>query len=365
MEIRLLPIIFYIFCFTVTVFSQFQTDVQARKLRGAVKKVEVYFMVPQIVGGREKIAPQIYESTTYNRQGWMIEHITYSDGNIQTKSVYLHDWKGRRIFNEYFGNSASADKFVYKKDARERLVEQQKFNFVMKRAAARVTLKYDAKGNVTEENTFYLGSETPDETKVFAYDETDRQISQAVYDSKRVLKYKSTLVFNSKGQAAEISTESEGVFEKQTFDYDEKGRPETIFLFDLKKNENAGKKVYRYDDEKLIEEESDYDKDGRLLVKTVSRVDKYGNILSKTQSFTEDFIAELAKAYNVDAKSESLIKELKSSDETSDETFQYEYDEAGNWTKRYDFGVTKLSQGEIKQNLKPVRTEIRILSYFN
>jgi YD repeat-containing protein len=363
MKIKLLSIFFCILCFTLTVFSQFQTDAEARKLRGAVKKVEVFYLVPQIVGGREKIVQQIFESTVYNKEGWMIEHISYSDGKIQTKSVYLHDWKGRRIFNEYFGGSDFTDKFVYKKDSQQRLVEQQKINAVMKRPLTRVVLKYDLKGNVTEENTFYLGSSEPDETKIFEYDETDRQISQAVYDSKRVLKYKSTRKFNSEEQIIETTYESEAMFEKQTFEYDGKNRLQTILSFDLKRNEDAGKKVYKYDDEKLSEEVSDYDKNGKLMTKTVSRVDKYGNILSKVENFTEDFLKEMAKLYNARLTSEELKNLMEDSGEKSDETYRYEYDEAGNWTKRFDFGVTKSSQET--QNLKPVRTEIRVISYYN
>ena len=364
MKIKHLSVFFYIFCFTLTVLAQSETDVEAGKLRGAVKKIEVYFMVPQTVNGRETLAPQIYESTVFNRQGWMIEQTSFWDGNVQTKSVYLHDRKGRRIFNQYYGSSVFTDQFVYKKDAEGRLAEQQKINPAMKRALTRVTLKYDSKGNVIEENTFYLGSESPDETKVFAYDEKDRQIGQAVYDSKRVLKYKSTHKFDQQDRVSETTYESEGMFEKQTFSYDTKNRLETILMFDLKKNEIIGQKVYRYDDEKLIEVVQELDQNENLLVKTVSRLDRFGNVLRKSQSYTEAFIRKTARAYNKELTSAEITDLMKSSGEKSDETFGYEYDEAGNWIKRFDFGVTKLSGGQINPELKPIRTEIRTISYY-
>ena len=366
MKIKSLYIFFYILCFVLNAFSQFQPDTAERKLRGAVKKVEVYFMVPQIIDGSEKIAPQIYKLTSYNRQGWMTEDLSYSDGKVQTKAVYRHDAKGRRIFTEYFGNADFTEQFVYKKDSQGRVFEQLKINPFMKRPSTRVVLKYDSRGNVIEENTIYLGSESPDEIKIFTYDRADRQISHAVYDSKKALKYKSMRKIDAEGQVIEIIDETEQHITKHVFKYDEKGRPQTILSFDQKKNEIAGKKVYKYDDEKLIVETLDYDQNDRLLIKIISRVDKYGNILTQSTSLTEDYLRELAKLYGAkSAPPQILIDQLKLRGETSDETFQYEYDEKGNWIKRFDFGVVTLSEGEVNPNNKPVRTEIRLITYFN
>ena len=363
--------------FVAAGFAQDETGSKTINLRGPVKKVETYWLVPQN-GGKVAAKQQISEKLLFDGKGKMIERIFYGSEDLPTKEKQIYDNNGRRVLGEYYGGFhrkdlsspwESSEEYVYKYNRAGMIAEQSEIDRQSKRLVKRIALWYDDRGNMTETSLFYPGEETPSERNVYTYDKLNRRTSAAKFDRDGKLRSKTTWVFGPTGLVLGKITEGE----------DHDGRLTTAYTFDQKnrllvketvgsgRNKEIVRTVHNYNDVKRTEEVLDYC-NGVLFTKTIKQLDEFGNVLAKLETMTDDAKKLMAGIANQPSSGQIPLETgalAALSGMLAREAFKYEYDSHGNWTKRVEYAATEFEIGKdnLEAELKPVRTQIRVISY--
>jgi hypothetical protein len=189
---------------------------------------------------------------------------------------------------------------------------------------------YDADGSLRESKIAVKGS--VQRVDKYAY-EGGRQTEVLTYDSKGVLRQKTTKAYDAIGNVV-----SETYFDpvmpraKTVFRYDENGNVSeaTFFLNDGKKAIapigpclGAHRVTYQYDSNKRVVASSAFEEDGK---------------------------EKKSWAYKYDERGNYLVYSIKSAYSVTRITYSHEYDSKGNWTKRTS--VSENDDGFLEQMLK-------------
>jgi len=176
--------------------------------------------------------------------------------------------------------------------------------------------KYDENGNKIEEN-YYDADENSSWKDIYTYDEKGNKIAEYTYDSDSILVSNNTYKYNKNGKIkrefhyweGRLSTES-------TFKYNENGKIERISYY-VEGNLQI-KWTYKYDEKGILIEEIMDDSSRKLFYKIFYRYDEKGNLI---EEIIYDSPRKFLKKYTYKEKN----------------TYQYEYDEQKNWTKKIEF----------------------------
>ena len=380
MKILLLPfVVLSILATTTGTLAQLKSDVEEKELRGRVKKIETFYMVAETKNGKEVKSPQPAETISFNHQGWINEIIRYHDGNLEDVTTFGHDRNGRRILHEVYRNQVRGDPnetYRYSYDKAGRLIESKRL-VVFRESTKTIEhnlYTYDNRDNLIEFSHFDLASDQPENT-IYTYDSENRRTSEKKMGSNGKLLSNTKWIFNDKGQAAKVIIDDEilNYTYVTSLTYDEKNRPLKEEMTTLSGKGAPGtsepaisKKIYSYDDAKLTKEERVYANDV-LQTTTIFSFDKYGNELGKLETMSGEVREELAavlKRPDGDLTQAAAMVALLGM--FAREAFKYEYDSYGNWTKRIEFGATEfvIGQDNLDAELKPVRTQVRVITYY-
>lgn len=380
----LLPLILLSLClFAVTAFAQEKSDFERQNLRGTVKKVEIYYLVPTGIDGKGPNKRQISKSMSFSRHGQTTEILDYSSvDDLPLKQVYIYNAKGRRILYENYGGShrnelnnawERSDEFVYKHDTAGRIIEQSEIYKPTKMVMRRVLLRYDHSGNVIEELHFGFRGEILTERKAYTFDSQGRVTSEAKFDRHGTLVLNTLFSYSANGLVGETTAEGKEMHGRTvtTYQYDNKNRLITLKAEHsyLSKNQSVGKTEFSYDDVRLTREERQYSGDV-LMTKILYQLDNFGNILAKTETLTNEAknqLAAIAKQPSAGLIPFEVGAMAALSGMFARERFSYEYDKQGNWTKCVEYQATEFVIGDdnLDAELKPVRTQIRTISYYD
>lgn len=364
--------------FVAGAFAQDETSTKTLNLRGSVKKVDTYLLVPQDNGGKVADKRQISEELLFDSNGKVIQRTFYATQELPTREKHIYDKHGRRVLGEYYGGYhrddldapwESSEEYVYKYNRAGMVVEQLELDKQSKTLVKRIALWYDDRGNMTESSLFYAGEETPSERNVYTYDKLNRQTSATRYDRDGKLKSKTTRTFDAKGRLSEEIAEGEdrdGPV-KTSYSYDQKDRVLVKEAIVAGRSKEILRTVHNYDDTRRTEEVLDYC-NGVLFTKTVTQFDQFGNVLAKLETMTDDAKKLMAEIANRPSSGQIPLEVgaiAALSGMSAREAFRYEYDAHGNWIKRVEYAATEFAVGQdnLDADLKPVRTRVRVISY--
>jgi hypothetical protein len=352
------------------IVSQTKTDRDRAELVGPVKSVEAYLIDFSMKNGtivEGKRRP--WHSTTYNPEGNISEKVSYDHtGAITAKYIHTYDATGRSIgYEEY---SATLDKnltiprrHVYTLGEEGRRVEYIVFESD-ESVGTRFLYKYDAKGNLTEEqwyaHTGQLGGKS-----LYIFDEKGNQTSQTNYHGDGALNWKNISKFDGNGNRTEwLQYQGSTLRYKITSSYDSKGRilDKETFEFNgipgsyTSHAPEPGKVVYTYDDEKRTKEVATYEVNGTLKGKVVYTYDERGNEIGLTMFNGDGSPKNLEiQFYDNVHKPGSAFRGTLS----GRSLMNIEYDSYGNWTKK-----TRFIQSEKAGQPQAYSAELRVITYY-
>ncbi|CAN5344360.1 hypothetical protein BH10ACI2_BH10ACI2_08510 [soil metagenome] len=370
---RYVPIIALIIVGLVPVArAQDKSDRLKAGISGAAMAVETFVLDYTLHNGKTAAGKKVpRESTTYDQQGNILEHISFRNptGEPLEKLVYNYDSKGRCVgYDEYYYSHNPSPsiprKHVYTLDERGRRTEYRVLE-ADGSSASRFVYEYDLRGNKIAESYYSHTGESIGKL-VFVYDGAGNEISRASLPPNSAGGWKSDKKYDKAGRPIEWRQYQNGKLRyKISSAYDEKGRvlsQETVEFNPLQPpnltpthSPIPGKIAYTYDDKKRTEEVTTYVQDGSLTDRVVYTYDEKGNEIgirrfnssgsSVTTAF--QFYSELANSQG------TFLGSL-----SGQSLCEFEYDSAGNWTKK-----TFLIQGENGDNPQPYRAELRVITY--
>lgn len=364
--------------FVVGAFAQDETSTKTLNLRGSVKKVDTYWLVPQDNGGKVADKRQISEELLFDSHGRVVQRTFYATEELPTREKHIYDKNGRRVLGEYYGGYHRADldapwesseEYLYKYNRAGMVAEQLELDKQSKTPVKRIALWYDDRGNMTESSLFYAGDETPAERNVYTYDKLNRRTSAAKYDRDGKLKSRTTWAFDWNGLVSEEIAEGEDYKGrvKTSYSYDQRNRLLLKETVDTGRNKEIVRTVHNYDDAKRTEEVLNYC-NGVLFTKAVTQFDQFGNVLARLETMTDDAKKLMAEIANRPSNGQVPLEAgalAALSGMFAREAFTYEYDSRGNWIKRVEYAATEFEIGKDNPDaeLKPVRTQVRVISY--
>ncbi len=224
---------------------------------------------------------------------------------LHNNAEYLFDNNGNKIEESlYFDDGSLRYKVIYKYDNNGNKIEENLY-FDDGNLDTKLINLYDNKGNMIEANV-YTPYGSLEDKYTFKYDEMRNRIEEKQYCSDDRLRIKRTYKYDNKGN----------MIEEKWQDFDS---------FKTKKY------VYKYDNKGNIIEKYRYASDGSLDRKSSYKYDNNGNMIKMKDSYHNDN-AMLENKY----------------------TFEYYYDEQGNWTRRIQF-----------ENSIPKYILVREIKYFD
>jgi hypothetical protein len=365
--------------FVAAIEAQIDPTSKTYNLRGSVKTVETYWLVPQENDGKD-VKQQISAQLLFNRKGQLTESISYATEEMPTRELHIYNKTGQEVVGEYYGglyrkdlNSPweSSEEYVYKYNRAGMISEQSELDRESKSLVKRTALRYDGRGNVIESLLYYAGDKTASERNIYTYDRLNRRTAWSKFDRNGSLKSKTTSAFNAAGLVSEETFAGEEYRSrvKISYTYDQKQRLLVRESINLDKNKELERTVYFYDDTKRTAEILNY-YNGTVFTKTVKKLDQFGNVLAKLETLTDDakrLMVEIVKQPTdglvpVEAGAIAALSGM-----FAREGFKYEYDSRGNWTKRVEYGATEfvIGQDNLDAELKPVRTQVRVINYYD
>jgi hypothetical protein len=215
----------------------------------------------------------IYETYEYNAEGYRVDYTKHKGGkkNISYRKISDYDNNGNVILEQGFDGS---EKFrnTYQYNDEGKLTEinyyadntlKEKRIFVHTVNITDVTvfnsaniitsymsLKYDEKGNLTEEIQ-YDSNKNPLENRIFVYNNESKVVSEVKYREGDFY-YKLTYLYDSAGELINIDEENleHSRFIKKNFKYDDRG-----FVIEMNWRKNPGEEFntrnYAYDNNGL------------------------------------------------------------------------------------------------------------------
>ena len=211
--------------------------------------------------------------------------------------------------------------------------------------ATRFVYKYDAKGNLTEQQ-WYAHTGKLGGRLVYTFDEKGNETSQTSYQGDGALSWKSISKYDANGNRTEwLHYDGNTLKYRILFSYDSKGRileRETVEFNSIPgtlrptHSPEPGMVIYTYDDDKRTKEVATYEVDGTLKGKIAYAYDERQNEVGQT-------------AFNADGS-------LKNGDILFT---NIEYDSHGNWTRK-----TRLIQSEKGGQPQAYHSELRVITYY-
>ncbi len=246
----------------------------------------------------------------YNAKGQLLEETKFDKGiSPVIKYVYGYDSKGSKIGRSLFSeNNTLLEKYIYQYDTAKRMtdsirvdtygnqVEKYSFQYNRKGRKTRVrsfwqdslvfTLDYEYNdaGKIIQEKRYSTGSRQPDYDAVYIYDEKGNKTAEERHFIDHRGDYKRFYTYDSAGRMTSF-TSNPG---------NEKFNEKFIYVFDKK-----GNKV----------EESRFDHAGIILTRDVFKYDEKNNQVE-------------------------MIRFIQPEKPDITIAWKYEYDKAGNWTKK-------------------------------
>ncbi|MBA3785415.1 MAG: hypothetical protein H0X15_07735 [Acidobacteria bacterium] len=268
---------------------------------------------------------------TYDKQGNMIESLTYGSKDYDTKSsvhriVYNFNSEGVATgWEEYYEGKQIPVKDVYTYDNKGKRIKQT-VTYTEYNEQSILILIYDSQGNKVEERSYYPVSIIKDsnqtDTSIEKY--LDR-FTKYKYDGKNLIQ---TTNYSKDGSISykEISTYENGNL-KENIGYSADAKGELV---------RSNRNTFRYDNKGNIIEKIIYNKDDSIQSKTVYGFDEQGYKIS-----------EIIYDSNGMIKNQSALK--------------YEYDSQGNWLS-YTSDDLKFSE-RINAG-EPFPLELRTITYY-
>lgn len=382
MKVLILAVVLAFCLSPLAVRAQDETMAEKMNLRGPVKKVTAYYLVPEETGGKQTVKKVISDETSFNRKGQMTERLTYSSGDLPVKQVNIFDAQGRMILYENYGGfhrpdpngpTEWSDEYVYKRDPSGRIVEQTKVSKYggNRLPATRIVLRYDSRGNVIESSQYIMRDNAPYERNVFTYDAKNRRTGTEKYNYSGELESRSSRILNPEGRVIEetFTGKHHKNAIKMVYQYDQKGRLISREAVDTVQNKQADREAHVYNDTELTEEVLIY-YGGVLYTKTVKQLDQYGNLRAKVETMSDEakkLMAEIAKQPSTGMIPFEAGAIAALSGMFAREAFKHEYDARGNWIKRIEYQATEfvIGQDNLDAELKPVRTQLRTVEYYD
>ena len=198
-------------------------------------------------GGKRNISYR--KISRYDEKGNLVLEQGF-DGSEKFKNSYLYSDKGKLAEIDYYIANNLNEKRVFKHD-------NNTANVTVLNSADIVTsymsLKYDSKGNLTEEIIFDANKD-PLEKRIFVYNDESKIISEVKYRLGSFY-YKLTFLYDSRGELVNVDEENiqNSRFIKKNFKYNDKG-----YLIEMnwrrKPEEEFNTRNYTYDDRGLCKQ---------------------------------------------------------------------------------------------------------------
>ena len=231
---------------------------------------------------RAKSKDEVVHEWEYDKNGVMIQEISFNYDNTKTKTQY---------------NSKGNKTLVLLSDANNKMLEQTEYT-------------YDEKGNCIQETFSYYANGPQCDITIYEYDDQGN-LTAKIEDGFNVHKYE----YNEKGQ---LTAEIAGSVKIRECEYNEKGQltAEKSYLSDGENPENKPYHLTKYE----------YDKKGQLIVRQ-----HYRN--TKSTSYQDKPLDKWECAYDENGN-QILIKVNNSV------SSEWEYDENGNLLRSFERGIT-------------------------
>lgn len=180
--------------------------------------------------------------------------------------------------------------------------------------------KFNEQGNITEE-IWYDFENIQDSKRTNTQYNAKGLPTEALIEEKDGSSIKVSLKYDEKGNLLEeIFHRKEGQ-EKFSYKYDQKGNRIEHTAYDIKYS-------YQYNDKGQVIEENIHDEMDKISTKTIIKYDKKGNFIKKT-------------AHYLDVSTKENY------------TYQYTYDQKGNWVKRIEY-----------KDKNPIQITERVIEYY-
>ncbi len=232
---------------------------------------------------------------------------------VDTANMFF-DEEGRLLKLNAYDSDGSSSTLSFDKDKKEREVYYFKMPNISK---SREQIKYNENGLVVEKFS-YESDSLLKERYTCRYSECGEKVEEAWYNASDSLTKKITHLYNDKGFLIEERAlgAEEDVLWVNTYTYDNKGNViETANYNSVDSLER--RTTYKYDDKGNLFEKSFYNKFDSLILKETLLYDKEGSLVEDNFFYTE---------YSL----------------YSQNSFEYKYDEMGNWTECVERGDSLL-----------------------
>ena len=318
--------------------------------------------------------------------------IVHDIRNINENYLKTFDEKGAKIYEHYFLDAGASSEVKY--NARGNAFE---FNTYLNGDLTRKTIHYyDEKGNNLKSidydgNGAELGSSCTN-----YYDDKGNHLGYTMLKTDGTMHIKISLLYDDKNRKIFSKSEFYKEFKHQnsicTFKYDDKGNliedtylrengaiTKTIYLYDARglkieeiEYENdilEFKKAFKYDSEERMTEDCQYDADGKIEYKNIYQYDSKGNLIE--DRFEEYGVFHSKETYKYDDYGKRTEKNLYNQD--GDLWVEMVYNELGQEKAKpsslYTYQVEHDAHGNwiskiIRYNQNPLHIYIREFRYF-
>lgn len=281
--------------FTCIEFKNNQTDNDLSKnnLNGNVKSVTSLSYEAKNYDGKlvkgDNVSEGLFEGNTveiYNNTGYLLEEKNfYYDGSVYLSVLYSYDEKGKLVNRSNFNHGKKGYSKEFEYDENGNMINE--YDLTPTGIAQRNwAYKYDKKGNNIERSYTYFLDESNDFKTLYEYDNDGNKVQESTYDKYGI---QNTIIF------------------------------------------------YKHDTNGNLIEEKVYSKSD-LFYTNEFKYDSKGNILEDIQTTSENEKIKISNKYDSNG---NLISKIRISSQNKEYDFnysyQYDYDNLGNWIKRVKF----------------------------
>lgn len=257
----------------------------------------------------------------YNDKDQLLEETKFDKGiSPVTRYVYGYDSKGLKIGRSFYSqNNTLIDKYIYVYDSAKRMTDSIRFD-QNENMSQKYSWHYDAKGRKTR------------------YTRSGPHIASVIADYE----------YNASGQLSAEKFFIDGVFNNGAeYSYNEKTEERRFFN---SKNKNV--MISKLDSNKNVIAVTNFTDDGMIITKFRYVFDRSGNMLEEIKSDSTDHILSRL-VYKYDSLNNRVETKRYFQQATADITltWKYEYDKAGNWTKRVQF-INGMTGETIKREIE-------------
>lgn len=307
-------------------------------LKGPVRHFEKKRVDALPDGSIDPASRGILQECTFDNKGRAVECRNYSfekKNSLLSRVIYRYDSLGRTAGMDTYEGIGNPSRVDYMLDEKGRRSERRMVQ-TNGEPGGRMTWKYDAAGNVIEEDSFAWNSQVgdpPDSRTLYEYDSAGHVLNTKYFDRYA----KSSWELRNKidhGHIVESETYYGGELGmRQTWEYDDKDRKtgeSTVFF-----NENAigfhgpqpGRATWKYDDSNHLVEETYFDRSGAVDRTARFSFDEHGK-----QTGADAYVREGGLFGPIGTIEVNGLKTIMTWSNGAP-TVIYEYDEHGNWVR--------------------------------